>query len=203
MRLWMAASHTYLLKFISDWDKQTCGWLTREHIKKVADHFHPVLHFSQGTFLKAFKNLYSRTFRLLRHQKGHLRGQFLWRWICFLEDEDAPRLQPYNESLHKYYTCTFIWRGADQRGAAEDSSTGGLGVLGECSETAGVPDQMGRANWRQRACFACVQRWGRAERVVVHQIFIRAPEQSLEVHYGTKAAENILEELQNKNVEYL
>lgn len=42
-----------------------------------------------------------------------------------------------------------------------------------------------------------LQRWGRAERRV-HQIFIRASVHSLEAHYGTKAAENILEEQLNK-----
>lgn len=50
------------------------------------------------------------------------------------------------------------------------------------------------------ACFASAQRRdageGGARRV--HQIFIRASVHSLEAHYGTKAAENILEEQLNK-----
>lgn len=50
--------------------------------------------------------------------------------------------------------------------------------------------------------FASVQRWGRAVRRV-HQIFIRASVHSLEAHYGTKAAENILEEQLNKKKKWL
>lgn len=38
--------------------------------------------------------------------------------------------------------------------------------------------------------------WGATRRV--HQIFIRASVHSLEAHYGTKAAENILEEQLNQ-----
>lgn len=70
----------------------------------------------------------------------------------------------------------------------------------EITETAGMPDQMGTRE--REACFAPVQRWGRTKRVV-HQIFIWASVHSLELHYGTKAAENILEEQLNKNVAYL
>lgn len=43
---------------------------------------------------------------------------------------------------------------------------------------------------------------GRAKRVV-HEIFIRASVHSLELHYRTKAAENILEEQPNKTGAYL
>lgn len=64
-------------------------------------------------------------------------------------------------------------------------------------------DARSNGNARERgACFAPVQRWGRTKRVV-HQIFIWASVHSLELHYGTKAAENILEEQLNKNVAYL
>lgn len=65
----------------------------------------------------------------------------------------------------------------------------------ENRETAGKPDHMGVREGE--ACFALAQWWGRTRRVV-HQIFMRASEHSLELHYGTKAAENILEEQLNK-----
>jgi len=47
------------------------------------------------------------------------------------------------------------------------------------------------------ACSAPVQRWGRAERVL-HHIFMWASVHSLELHYGTKAAENVFKEQVNK-----
>lgn len=58
-------------------------------------------------------------------------------------------------------------------------------------------------NVAERGAFGpLARRWGSAERVV-HQIFIRASVHSSELHYGTKAAENILEEQLNKNGAYL
>lgn len=44
----------------------------------------------------------------------------------------------------------------------------------------------------------CATRWAGGAAWRVHQIFIRASVHSLEAHYGTKAAENILEEQLNK-----
>lgn len=70
----------------------------------------------------------------------------------------------------------------------------------ESRKTAGMPDQMGVQEGEAR--FAPAQWWGRTKRVV-NQIFIWASVHSLELHYGTKTAENILEEQLNKNVAYL
>lgn len=141
-----------------------------------------------------------------RHLKGRPRVNFSWRRDVSFALAPFWNLKVPQQGFrgtHKpvlSFSFAHLRRWGEWEVEREKTEPWGRWRGQRAEETAGVPDQMGM--WGGEACFAPVQRWGRAKRVV-HQIFIWASVRSLEMHYGAKAAENILEEQLNKNVAYL
>lgn len=186
------------------------------HVRTERLLFFSFFLISLGSFLKAPGNYVPVVLRFLTPKRS-VKGEFFKKRIhklltCSFRELEVPH-RSYR-GMHKpviYDFCTFEeMRGVkkkkkeaeeeEEREWKGERRSRRLTERTESRETAGMPDQMGM--WEGAACFAPVQRWGRTKRVV-HQIFIRASVHSLELHYETKAAENILEEQLNKMWLYL
>lgn len=168
-------------------------------------HFRTVQQFSPGSFLKAPRNHVVVLLQFLTPKRS-VEGEFFMKrrhkplsgsfWNVEISHQCCRSILKL--VIFDFYTFEEMRR--VKKWKERERRTMRLMERTESRETARMPDQMGM--WEGKACFVPAQRWGSTKRVV-HQIFIWASVHSLELHYGTKAAENILEEQLNKNVAYL